>query len=188
MTVAHTAGVFAIGIVTLALSRFVVPSGLYPWLTLVSGLLVVAVGAAVLRQRLRRAGAATTATTITATSTIATTTGDHDHDHEHDALTSKGILGVGVAAGLLPCPSALVVLLSGDRAPPGRARARAHRRVQRGPGRHDHRDRPRRGARAAAFGRLSLDGPVARALPAVSAALILGVGIVITARAVPGVV
>ncbi len=38
------------------------------------------------------------------------------------------------------------------------------------------------------FGRLSLDGPVVRALPAVSAALILGVGVVITARAIPGVI
>ena len=38
-----------------------------------------------------------------------------------------------------------------------------------------------------AFSRLSLDGPLVRALPAVSAALILGVGIAITARALPGV-
>ena len=39
-----------------------------------------------------------------------------------------------------------------------------------------------------AFGRLSLEGPLVRALPAVSAALILVVGIVITARALPGVI
>jgi hypothetical protein len=38
-----------------------------------------------------------------------------------------------------------------------------------------------------AFGRLSLNGPVVRALPAVSAALILAVGVVITAKALPGV-
>jgi ABC-type nickel/cobalt efflux system permease component RcnA len=37
------------------------------------------------------------------------------------------------------------------------------------------------------FGRLSPDGPVVRALPAASAALILAVGVVITARALPGV-
>ena len=115
VTVAHTAGVFALGFVTLGLSTFIVPEQLYPWLTLVSGLLVVLVGASVLRQRLRSPGS-----------------GhqhhhhehghDHDHHHGHDhhhhhhdddaALSSKGILGVGVAAGLLPCPSALVVLLS----------------------------------------------------------------------------
>ncbi len=107
---------------------------------------------------------------------------DHDHEHDHetlahhdhdDALTSKGILGVGVAAGLLPCPSALVVLLSAialHRIGLGLALIVAFsiglaatitaiglvavlaRRT---------------------FGRLSLDGPLVRALPAVSAALIL---------------
>ena len=116
VTIAHTAGVFALGFVTLGLSAFIVPEQLYPWLTLVSGLLVVVVGASVLRQRLRSRAATTIATTTTTTGT--TTATDHSHDHHHvhhehdDALTSKGILGVGVAAGLLPCPSALVVLLS----------------------------------------------------------------------------
>jgi hypothetical protein len=38
-----------------------------------------------------------------------------------------------------------------------------------------------------AFGRLRLDGPIVRALPAVSAALILAVGIGITLNALPEV-
>ena len=108
VTIAHTAGVFAIGIVTLALSQFILPEQLYPWLTLVSGLLVVAVGAGVLRSRLRARR-----------HRHAHHHHHHDHDghghhhhHDDDGLTSKGILGVGIAAGLLPCPSALVVLLS----------------------------------------------------------------------------
>ena len=109
VTVAHTAGVFALGFVTLGLSAFIVPEQLYPWLTLASGVLVILVGASVLRQRVKSAG-------------YVRHYHDHDHAHGHaghahdhrhdDALTSKGILGVGVAAGLLPCPSALVVLLS----------------------------------------------------------------------------
>jgi hypothetical protein len=37
------------------------------------------------------------------------------------------------------------------------------------------------------FSRLSLDGSVIRALPAVSALVILGVGLVLTVRAVPAV-
>ena len=41
VTATHTAGVFGLGLVTLLLSRFIVPEQLYPWLTLVSGLLVV---------------------------------------------------------------------------------------------------------------------------------------------------
>jgi ABC-type nickel/cobalt efflux system permease component RcnA len=175
VTVAHTAGVFALGLVTLGLSAFVVPEQLYPWLTLVSGVLVVLVGASVLRQRLR--------------SRVHHHHRDHHHEHGRDeAVTSKGILGVGIAAGLLPCPSALVVLLSAialHRIGLGLALIVAFsvglaatitaiglvavlaRRT---------------------FGRLSLDGPVVRALPAASAALILTVGLVITARAVPGII
>ena len=102
-------------------------------------------------------------------------------------MTSKGILGVGIAAGLLPCPSALVVLLSAialHRVVLGLALIVAF------------------SAGLAAtitgiglvavlarrtFGRLSLEGPVVRALPVASAALILAVGVVITARALPGV-
>ena len=180
VTVAHTAGVFALGFVTLGLSAFIVPEQLYPWLTLVSGVLVVLVGASVLRQRLRARPHAR---------------GHHHRHHDHhddhvheDALTSKGILGVGVAAGLLPCPSALVVLLS----------AIALHRIVLGlalivafslglaatiTGIGVVAVLARR-----TFGRVSLDGTVIRALPAVSAALILVVGLVITARALPGVI
>ena len=190
VTIAHTAGVFAIGIVTLALSQFILPEQLYPWLTLLSGLLVVAVGAAVLRQRLRSRGS--DARDDHHHHGHDHHGHDHGHGHHHhhhhdDGLTSKGILGVGVAAGLLPCPSALVVLLS----------AIALHRVGLGlalivafsvglaatiTGIGLVAVLARR-----AFGRLSLDGPLVRALPAVSAALILLVGVAITARALPGV-
>jgi ABC-type nickel/cobalt efflux system permease component RcnA len=43
--------------------------------------------------------------------------GDHAHHHHHhhhhvpDQVTWKGLAGMGAAAGLIPCPSALVVLL-----------------------------------------------------------------------------
>ena len=186
VTLAHTAGVFALGFVTLGLSQFIVPERLYPWLTLASGLLVVVVGASVLRQRLRGREA----------HHHHHHTHDHGHDHDHhdhhhqhdDALTSKGILSVGIAAGLLPCPSALVVLLS----------AIALHRVGLGlalivafsfglaatiTGIGLVAVLARR-----AFSRMSLEGPLVRTLPALSAALILVVGLVITAKAVPGVV
>ena len=39
-----------------------------------------------------------------------------------------------------------------------------------------------------AFSRVSLDGPLVRALPSVSAVVILLVGVVLTVRALPGVV
>ncbi len=189
VTIAHTSGVFALGLVTLGLSQFIVPERLYPWLTLVSGLLVVAVGASVLRQRIRSRGRGHHAEHHHQHDHD----DDHGHDHHHhhrddDALTSKGILGVGVAAGLLPCPSALVVLLS----------AIALHRVGLGLALIFAFSVGLAATITAiglvavlarrAFGRLSLNGPVVRALPAVSAALILAVGVVITARAIPGVI
>ncbi len=54
VTATHTAGVFALGLITLALSQYVLPEDLFPWLNLVSGLLVVGVGASVLRRQLKK--------------------------------------------------------------------------------------------------------------------------------------
>jgi nickel/cobalt transporter (NicO) family protein len=94
VTVTHTIGVFALGLVTLALSQYVLPEDLYPWLNLASGLLVVLIGTAVLRSRIRHSR-------------------EHQHHHHHDhEVTRRGLLGMGAAAGLIPCPSALVVLLA----------------------------------------------------------------------------
>jgi nickel/cobalt exporter len=100
VTVTHTIGVFALGLVTLALSQYVLPEDLYPWLTLASGLLVVLVGAAVLRSRIRWMRERRHAH------------GHHHHHHGPDDLNWRGLLGIGTAAGLIPCPSALVVLLA----------------------------------------------------------------------------
>ena len=192
VTATHTAGVFALGLVTLLLSQFIVPDQLYPWLTLASGLLVVAVGASVLRQRLRGQRAAGRPPPSRPRSRSRP---HHDHGHSrppphhHDeSLTSRGILGVGVAAGLLPCPSALVVLLSAiaiHRIGFGFALIAAFSL----------------GLAATitcigllavlarrAFGRVSLEGRVVRALPALSALVILCVGVALTVKALPGVI
>ena len=176
MTITHTIGVFALGFVTLLLSRFIVPETLYPWLTLTSGLLVVVVGGSVLFSRARRRG-----TTPPRPQPRAR---PPPPDHHHDR---RGLLGVGVAAGLLPCPSALVVLLSAialHRIGFGLALIVAFSL----------------GLAATitsiglvavlakrAFSRISLDGPVIRLLPAASAVVILLVGVTITLKALPGV-
>jgi nickel/cobalt transporter (NicO) family protein len=175
VTATHTIGVFALGIVTLALSAFIVPEQLYPWLTLVSGLLVVGVGASVLWRRLqhRRQHAH-----------------DHHHHHHHHrehGYGRGGLLGVGIAAGLLPCPSALVVLLSAialHRVGLGLALIVAFSV----------------GLAATittiglvavlarrAFSRLRLDGRLIRTLPAASALAIVAVGVGITLDALPEV-
>ena len=105
VTVTHTAGVFALGFVALYLAHVISPEALFPWLAVASGLMVVGVGSAILRRRLSaRAG--------------------HEHHHHHGpgghthvpheeegAVTMRSLLALGVSGGLLPCPSALVVML-----------------------------------------------------------------------------
>jgi len=169
VTVAHTAGVFGLGFVTLGLSELVVPEQLYPWLNLVSALLVVGVGVSVLRGRLRRRHT-------------------HHHHHHHEDRSLRDLLAVGISGGLLPCPTALVVLLAaislhrvgyglvlilafsiglaGSMAAVGLAAVSARRFLR----------------------TKSFDGRLVRALPAVSAALILVIGLTMTARSIPPLV
>ena len=120
VTFTHTIGVFALGLVTLLLSQYILPEDLYPWLNLASGLLVVIVGVGVLRSRVRWARARRAGEHDHSHD-------DHDHHHHHhghcprsrphhhhhvpDQVTWKGLIAMGAAAGLIPCPSALVVLL-----------------------------------------------------------------------------
>jgi nickel/cobalt transporter (NicO) family protein len=96
VTGTHTAGVFALGLVTLLLSRIIVPDQLYPWLNLAAGVLVVAIGLSVLRARWRHRRHHV----------------DHHHHHHHHDPSRGSLVAVGISGGLLPCPSALVVLLA----------------------------------------------------------------------------
>jgi len=101
VTATHTIGVFTLGFVTLGLSQFIVPEQLYPWIGLVSGLLVIGVGASVLLARVRHRRAHNH--------------GHHRHHHSHghgEELGWRSLTAVGISGGLLPCPSALVVLLA----------------------------------------------------------------------------
>ena len=171
VTITHTIGVFSLGLVTLALSQFIVPDRLYPWLNLVSGLLVVGIGATVLRSRWRRSR-------------------QHHHHHHHhgeEGTSFRSLLAVGVSGGLLPCPSALVVLLAAislHRVAFGLLLILAFSAglalTITGIG---------LGAVLArgAFRRVSFDGRLVRLLPAASALVILAAGLAMTLRAVPKV-
>ena len=173
VTVSHTAGVFALGLVTLGLSAWVLPEDLYPWLTLASGVLVVAVGASVLRGHLRRRRH------------------DHHHDHDHDhdhGPGRRGLLLLGASAGIIPCPSALVVLLGAiaqHELGLGLALIVAFSAglaaTLMGLGLAVVWTR-RLGARLAAPARLA---PALAVAPAVSSLVIIGFGVVLAARAVP---
>ena len=158
VTVTHTTGVFALGLVTLALSEFIVPEQLYPWLNLASALLVVGVGVSVLRARLRRRHAH-----------------DHHHHHDHGERSLRDLVAVGIWGGSFPADGSRRPA-RGHLAAPRRLRARPDPRVQcRARGRDDRR---RAGGRRAArfMRRATFDGWIVRALPAASALLISGSG------------
>jgi ABC-type nickel/cobalt efflux system permease component RcnA len=143
-TATHTAGVFALGFVTLTLSHYVLPEQLYPWLELLSGALVAVIGVGLLLSRIagllhrRRADAAHApdhhhgpgghSTGVVGAPLHHHGPGGHTHDHGEalaDELAGRlggsatsprrtswrGLVALGVSGGLLPCPSALVVLL-----------------------------------------------------------------------------
>jgi ABC-type nickel/cobalt efflux system permease component RcnA len=171
VTITHTIGVFALGFVTLGLSQWVLPEDLYPWLTLVSGLLVLGVGVGVLRSRVR-----------------AQKRPHHHHHHHVPEGGWKSVIAMGASAGLIPCPSALVVLLgaiaqhevglgmllivafslglAATLTGLGLAVVYARQRLT---------------------NRVNLSGRLVRVLPAASAVAIVIVGCVLTLQAVPGV-
>jgi nickel/cobalt exporter len=171
VTASHAAGVFALGLVTVALSQYIVPEQLYPWLSLAAGLLVVAVGVSVLRSRLHE--------------WLHAQLGEHDHGNGDDHVHGRGLLGVGISGGIIPCPTALVVLLAAISlhrvgyglvlivafsvglaltvTSIGLVAVTARR----------------------AFTRFGLDGPLVKTLPAISALVVLALGVVMTARALP---
>ena len=140
VTLTHTLGVFALGLVSLFASQYVLPEHLYPWLGAGSGMIVAGLGAAMLWRRVR---------SLPARRGHGQRHGSHAHrhhpPHEHDHLddhahgsphshahhhphdhghshlppgadgspvTWRSVLGLGISGGLLPCPSALVLLIT----------------------------------------------------------------------------
>jgi nickel/cobalt transporter (NicO) family protein len=121
VTFTHTVAVFALGLATLFLFRFVMPEKITVALGVVSGLSIVAVGAWMFYKRLRK---------------VRRRQHDHGHhhhhdhrhpdhhdhhhhDHEHthahshvpDEISWGGLVALGASGGLVPCESALVLLL-----------------------------------------------------------------------------
>jgi ABC-type nickel/cobalt efflux system permease component RcnA len=132
VTVTHTLGVFALGLITLFASNYILPERIMPFLNFVSGLLVFFIGVSLFKDRLLSAlGYATTAHHHHEGGDHSHThDGEHFHSHGEDELmhthdgvhyhshlppeqiTWGNLLALGISGGLLPCPSALVLMLS----------------------------------------------------------------------------
>ncbi|WP_293261188.1 MULTISPECIES: sulfite exporter TauE/SafE family protein [unclassified Microcoleus] len=169
-TITHTAGVFAVGSITLFASNIIEPEKLDPWLNLISGLLVAIIGIKLLSERIKTRFVVRTSvrTKINLNHLIEKTKfvvrtlvrknprtkvlttnleepvnllsrgtwerefkpvkpdiSHHYHHHgdgrlhshlppgsDGSPITWKSLLLLGISGGLLPCPSALVMLLS----------------------------------------------------------------------------
>ena len=134
VTLTHTMGVLALGVITLFASRYIVPETLYPWLSLISGVLVILMGMTLVYNRWQSRRRA-----------------HHHHDHEHPhvhnlremhptsrrferslrevdvqahghshltpevlerGLTLPSLIGLGLVGGIVPSASALILLLA----------------------------------------------------------------------------
>lgn len=127
VTISHTIGVFALGLVVLFAANFIVPDMLYPIIGFLSGMFIVVMGVAMFVQRFRQWRADRSAKSNGAVAT------EHEHGdtfdpavpHSHGAfskphthlpqdgkVSAGGWLTLGITGGIIPCPTALVVLLA----------------------------------------------------------------------------
>lgn len=117
VTITHTIGVFALGLITLFASRYIMPDKLYPILSFTSGALVVAIGLSLFIKRSR---------------VLLAIAQEHEHHHggqhaaghhhgghahvpppgERSQISWRSLIALGVSGGIMPCPSALVVMLA----------------------------------------------------------------------------
>ena len=109
VSVMHTASVLALGLLVVSAERVLPPERIYPWLGLASGLVALALGSWLLISRLHAAGR------LGAKTPEPHEHGSHAHPHAHEdetPLSRRGLAALAVSGGILPSPSALVVLLT----------------------------------------------------------------------------
>jgi len=136
VTITHTVSVFALGIVALFASNYILPERLLPLFSFVSGLLVFVIGLMLFKDRLFAAIGWKKTNHSHLHEDATDSLDEHDfhpredeNSREHDGLTHthggsththsppkdvtwSSLLGLGISGGLLPCPSALILMLS----------------------------------------------------------------------------
>lgn len=133
VTLTHTLGVFILGFLTVFASRYWATQDLFPWIEMTSGLIVLTIGIGLfvsfIKARLtsgnRESGHAHrhSLQEFSSKGSPRSRSEDIPHDHHHghshmptgtdgSPVTWKSLLGLGIAGGLIPCPSALVLLLA----------------------------------------------------------------------------
>lgn len=135
VTLTHTGSVFSLGLLTLTLSRYFFTPDLFPILEILSGLLILILGAGLLVPRLRDWLAARRQKDfapaeikledgkkrLVINQTIEESGPRHKHDGEIPKkpkvgdplaeLSWRSLVALGVSGGLVPCPDAVAILL-----------------------------------------------------------------------------
>lgn len=133
VTITHTLGVFALGLVAFFASRYILPETLMPYLNFISGLMVLFIGLALFKERLFKYFGWKTdensllddaahsleehdfpfnEETAKEQKVLTHTHGGSTHTHTPPKdVTWRNLLGLGISGGLVPCPSALVLML-----------------------------------------------------------------------------
>lgn len=130
VTLTHTGSVFAMGLVTLAASRYILPTTIFPLLEIASGVLIAALGlsllwprwkdwqAAVREQKRQQTAVAQAQATSSKKIVLNTEIREIGPDHTHTPqeryptqITWRSLLTLGFSGGLVPCPDAIAILL-----------------------------------------------------------------------------
>jgi nickel/cobalt exporter len=128
VTAAHTAGVYLLGVVTLYASRWIVPEQLYPWLGIISGLTIAGLASFLfLRAWTGEAADHNHEPGQMHSHWFASLVKFRDAHHgtaaedgqnagatgsNNSGVPLRQLLTLGITGGMVPCPAALVVLLS----------------------------------------------------------------------------
>jgi nickel/cobalt transporter (NicO) family protein len=107
----HTVSVIALGLLVIGLEHAFRPEAVYPWLRLASGIVALGLGLALARGRWRSWRAARSRSGASGGHPEHGGAG-HTHDLPAELLSRKGIAALAFAGGVLPSPSALVVMLA----------------------------------------------------------------------------
>jgi len=106
VTATHTWSVLLLGFVSLSLREYVAEETLSFWMGIASGVLIVVIGVVLFLRRYKAY-------------ILARRNHEHGHEHGHShvaapdgrTLSYWNILGLGFSGGIVPCPTALIVLL-----------------------------------------------------------------------------
>jgi nickel/cobalt transporter (NicO) family protein len=133
VTFTHTVSVFLLGLATLFLFQYVVPQKVTQVLGAISGISIILIGGWMLSKRLRRTHSHTHDHGHAHTHEHHHHDHSHEHDHVHehshghshehshgpeghthvpDEISWSGLVALGASGGLVPCESALVLLLT----------------------------------------------------------------------------